>query len=54
MQKISGGVWKQINDANEIEPQDGSDIITTIDINIQDVAEDALKKQLEINNTDHG
>ncbi|MBL4655525.1 MAG: penicillin-binding protein 2, partial [Bacteroidia bacterium] len=54
MQKISGGVWKPINDANEIEPQDGSDIITTIDINIQDVAEHALKKQLENNDADHG
>ena len=54
MQKISGGVWKPINDANEIEPQDGSDIITTIDINIQDVAEHALKKQLEIHDADNG
>jgi len=54
MQKISGGVWKPINDANEIEPKDGSDIITTIDITIQDVAENALSEQLILNNADHG
>ncbi len=54
MQKISGGVWKPLNDENEIEPQDGSDLITTIDINIQDVAESALRRQLEKHAADHG
>ncbi|MFH1321500.1 MAG: penicillin-binding protein [Bacteroidota bacterium] len=54
MQKISGGIWKPINNDNEIEPKDGCDIITTIDIKIQDVAENALKKQLIINSADHG
>jgi len=54
MQKISGGVWKPINDVDEIEAQDGSDIITTIDINIQDVAEHALATQLLLNDADHG
>lgn len=54
MQKISGGVWKPLNDENEIEPQDGSDLITTIDINIQDVAESALRNQLEKQEADHG
>ena len=54
MQKISGGVWKPINDANEIEPKDGADIITTIDINIQDVAEYELARQLAKNDADHG
>lgn len=42
MQKIAGGVWRPINDENEIEPQDGADIISTIDINVQDVAENSL------------
>ena len=54
MQKISGGVWKPINDVDEIEAQDGSDIITTIDVNIQDVAENALAMQLIQNDADHG
>ncbi|MCB9365367.1 MAG: transpeptidase family protein [Flavobacteriales bacterium] len=54
MQKIAGGVWMPISDDNEVEPQDGSDVYTTIDINIQDVAENALKKQLEMHEADHG
>ncbi|MGI8893698.1 MAG: penicillin-binding protein [Bacteroidia bacterium] len=54
MQRISGGVWKPINDENEIDPKDGNDIITTIDINIQDVAENALMTQLEKHNASKG
>lgn len=46
MQKIAGGVWMPMRDENEVEPQDGADLITTIDINIQDVAENALMQQL--------
>lgn len=53
-QKIAGGVWKPISDENKIEPIDGSDIYTTIDINIQDVAENALLKQLVEQEADHG
>lgn len=54
MQKIAGGVWMPLNDENEVEPEDGSDVISTIDINIQDVAEHSLLKQLAKNNADHG
>lgn len=54
MQKIAGGNWKPLNDENEIEPEDGSDLITAIDINIQDVAENALLTQLEKHGAHHG
>jgi cell division protein FtsI (penicillin-binding protein 3) len=54
MQKVAGGIWVPINDDNEIEPENGKDIMTTIDINIQDVAEDALLKALVQNNAEHG
>jgi len=54
MQKISGGLWMPLNDENEIEPQDGYDIHTTINLNIQDVAENALLKQLQHHAADHG
>lgn len=54
MQKIAGDVWRPINDENEVEPKDGSDLYTTIDINIQDVAEHALYKTLVKNNASHG
>ena len=53
-QKIAKGQWKPLNDNNEIEPIDGRDIITTIDLNIQDVAHHALLGQLEKYEADHG
>lgn len=53
-QKIAKGQWKPLNDNNEIEPIDGKDIITTIDLKIQDVAHHALLEQLEKFEADHG
>ena len=53
-QKIGKGQWKPISDANEVEPQDGYDVYTTIDVNIQDIAHHALLKQLEYYNAEHG
>lgn len=54
MQKVAADVWRPINDENEIEPKDGSDIYTTLDVNIQDVAENALMKALVKNDASHG
>ncbi len=54
MQKVAADVWRPINDENEIEPKDGNDLYTTIDINIQDVAENALYKTLVKNDASHG
>ncbi len=53
-QRIAKGQWKPINDDNEIEPQDGWDVVSTIDINIQDIAHHALLEQLEKYKADHG
>ena len=53
-QKIAKNQWKPINDTNEVEPQDGSDIITTLDVNVQDIAHHALLRQLEYYEADHG
>jgi cell division protein FtsI (penicillin-binding protein 3) len=46
-QRIAGGSWKPVFDAEDIKPEDGFDVITTLDVNIQDVAETALLRQLE-------
>lgn len=54
MQRISGGNWMPINDENEIKPQNGKDIITTININMQDIVESALMKQLHKFQAGHG
>ncbi len=53
-QKISDGIWKPLNDNNQIEPIDGSDIVSTIDTRIQDVAHFSLLKYLERYEADHG
>lgn len=53
-QKISKGQWKPLNDGNTIEPKDGFDVVSTIDVNIQDIAHFALLRQLEKFNADHG
>jgi cell division protein FtsI (penicillin-binding protein 3) len=53
-QKIAKGQWKPIYDENEVEPQDGYDVISTININIQDIAHHALLKQLEYYEAEHG
>jgi cell division protein FtsI (penicillin-binding protein 3) len=54
MQRLSGSVWMPVNDENEVEPEDGYDVVSCIDVNIQDVAEAALRKQLEQHNAQHG
>lgn len=46
VRKIAGGTWMPI-DGSEIDPENGKDVFTTIDVNIQDVAENALLRQVE-------
>ena len=53
-QRIGKGEWKPIRDANEIEPKNGYDIYTTIDVNIQDIAHHSLLGQLEKYEAEHG
>jgi len=53
-QKIGKGQWKPISDNNEVEPQDGYDVYTTIDVNIQDIAHHSLLEQLEKYDAEHG
>lgn len=54
VQRIAGGVWMPVNEDAEIAPKDGADIISTIDVNIQDLAQNALKKQLIKSAADFG
>jgi cell division protein FtsI (penicillin-binding protein 3) len=53
-QKIGKGQWKPIADYNQIEPKDGYDLYTTISVNIQDIAHNALLQQLEYYEAEHG
>tara|TARA_R110000868_G_scaffold52221_2_gene165186 strand:- start:1017 stop:3020 length:2004 start_codon:yes stop_codon:yes gene_type:complete len=53
-QKIAKGQWKPIGMDNIVEPKDGYDVYSTIDVNIQDIAHHALLGQLEKYKADHG
>lgn len=55
MQRIAGGVYMPVNNGEEeIPAKEGADIISTLDVNYQDVAQDALKKQLIKSQAHHG
>lgn len=51
MKKKISGRWLKLN---IVEPKDGMDIVSTIDIDLQDVAENALLQQLKKHDADHG
>lgn len=53
-QKIAGGTWKPVFDGNNTKAVDGLDIHTTIDINLQDVAETSLYRAMKLHNADEG
>lgn len=53
-QKISKNQWKPIGMDNIVEPKDGYDVYSTIDVNIQDIAHHALLGQLVKYKADHG
>ena len=54
LQRRKSNVWVPVNNTNIRESVDGSDVYSTIDINIQEVAENALKDQLFFNKADYG
>jgi cell division protein FtsI (penicillin-binding protein 3) len=53
VKKFVNGSWKPVSDYIK-DPVNGSDVITAIDINIQDVAENELMNQLKYQNAKHG
>lgn len=54
MQRLNGNVWMPVHDGNEVEPKDGMDVVTAIDVDLQDVAESALLRQLTRHEAHHG
>ena len=50
---ISGGAYVPV-EGYEIDPENGKDIITTLDVNIQDIAENALMKMLVQSKSQYG
>ena len=51
IKRMMSGTWMVLP---EREPIDGHDIVTTIDVDYQDIVQHALKKQLEKSNATHG
>jgi cell division protein FtsI (penicillin-binding protein 3) len=50
---IAGGASVPVDDY-EVEAENGKDVITTLDVNIQDVTENALLKMMQKNQAEHG
>ncbi|MFZ6051008.1 penicillin-binding protein [Halocola ammonii] len=46
-EKIAGGIWRPMSDDYIVEPKEGMDIISSIDVHLQDVATHALERQLK-------
>lgn len=53
-QRLTGGDWIIVNDGESVNSKNGNDIVTTIDIDLQDVASSALENQLRRHNAHHG
>jgi len=53
-QRMANGAWKPVESENNIDPQNGKDIVSTIDSYLQDVAESSLLKHLKIHAADQG
>ncbi len=53
-QRLAGGDWITVNDLHSVNSHDGDDVVTTLDIDLQDVASSALLEQLKRNNAHHG
>ncbi|NIG53203.1 transpeptidase family protein [Chitinophaga sp. Cy-1792] len=53
MRRIAGGTYVPV-EGYDIEPENGRDIVTTIDVNMQDIVETALMNMMTQNEAEHG
>lgn len=53
-QRLTGGDWITVDGPESVESRDGNDVVTTLDIDLQDVASSALLGQLRKHEADHG
>ena len=54
MQRVGNGVWVPVHDLSEIQPERGQDIVTNLDMRMQDICQTALKEALVRHNADFG
>jgi cell division protein FtsI (penicillin-binding protein 3) len=48
--KVAGNQWMPVTDDYLVDPVEGLDVVTTLDLHLQDVATDALERQLRAHN----
>ncbi|MCU0451607.1 MAG: transpeptidase family protein [Bernardetiaceae bacterium] len=53
-QKVAGGHWKPVNDGSYIRPEDGYDIQTTLNVDLQMASDNALREALVASDADYG
>jgi len=53
-QRLTGGAWIDVDNLESVRARPGYDIVTTIDLDLQDAAENALHKQLTKHRAHHG
>jgi cell division protein FtsI (penicillin-binding protein 3) len=53
-QRLTGGAWIDVDNLETVHARPGHDIVTTIDLDLQDAAENALYKQLSRHKAHHG
>ena len=54
MQRVGNDMWSPVEDLSDIEPRMGDDLVTTIDINTQDITQTALLRTLDAHQAQHG
>ncbi|PWJ56552.1 cell division protein FtsI (penicillin-binding protein 3) [Dyadobacter jejuensis] len=54
VERVEGGLKIPVGDALNVRPSAGKDVYTTLDMNYQDMAEHALRKQLIATNANYG
>jgi cell division protein FtsI (penicillin-binding protein 3) len=53
-QKIAGDTWMPMSDEYVVEPEPGFDVVTTLDVHLQDAAQSSLRHTMEVNRADWG
>ena len=54
MQYVGSGNWIPVNDLTEIEPEHGADIVSTLNVDLQDITQEALLRGLNHHKAEHG
>jgi len=54
VQFVTNSRWVPLNDLTEIEPRNGNDVRTTLNVQMQDIAREALQSALEYHNASYG